>query len=262
MSQIIDKQFHRDFIIALGIDGGEVYEDLLKKFLQKNFSKNDSKKIFTQIVEDVNAFRNIDPASSDYSFEQILSIRRGMAAIAAHRIFSAILINEPTKIYELEVLAKYVQKDTNVEIHPQAQIGKKFAIDHGHGTVIGATTIIDENVWIYHGVTLGATGKKNKYGRRHPKIGSGCYFGNASQVLGPSILGKNVSLASGCIIADSYLGDNVSVFLGVKIFSVYVPNGTKIFSADPENPSRYWALLKGDKKVKWTNFDDFLKENI
>jgi len=257
MSYDIDTHFHRECVNALGIDGGEVHEDVLKCFLQKFFSFESAEKIFLSISEDIESFRTIDPASCEYSLEQILSVRRGMAAIAAHRIFSEILFHNPQKIYDLEVLAKYVQKDTNVEIHPHAKIGRRFAIDHGHGTVIGATAIIDNNVWLYHGVTLGATGKQDAHGRRHPKIGSSCYFGNASQVLGPSILGKNVSLAAGSVIADSFLDDDVSVFLGVKISGVCIPRGTKIFAADPENPLRYWVRTQGEKNAQWKEFSKF-----
>ncbi|MDE7114316.1 MAG: serine O-acetyltransferase, partial [Acetatifactor sp.] len=70
--------------------------------------------------------------------------------------------------------ARYVSqrgvRKTGIEIHPGAQIGKGFFIDHGNGVIIGETTIIGDNVTLYQGVTLGGTGKE--HGKRHPTIGN------------------------------------------------------------------------------------------
>ena len=74
-------------------------------------------------------------------------------------------------------------------------------------------------------------------------------------MLGPSELGENVSLASGCIVANSCLSQGVSVSLGVKISGVIVPPYTKIFSAHPENPRLYWVQEKNKKSFEWQEFE-------
>lgn len=247
--------FEEDLVSALALGHGEVHEQRLAMFLKMHFSETDAKEIQNSISEDIAFFRSLDPASEGYSEAQILSVRRGMAAVVAHRIFQKILQANPELLYEVEVMAKHVQKDTNVEIHPMAQIGVPFAIDHGHGTVIGATTEIGNNVFVYHGVTLGATGKKAKNGRRHPKIGNNVYCGNGSQILGPSLVEQDVSLASGVIVTDSHIGEGSSVFLHVRLSGVRIPPKTKILSAATEDAKKYWAIVDGEKQPKWISFE-------
>ena len=78
---------------------------------------------------------------------------------------------------------------TGIEIHPGATIGKGLCIDHGMGVVIGETAEIGDDVLIYHGVTLGGTGKDK--GKRHPTIGNGVVIGAGAKVLGPIKVGNN-----------------------------------------------------------------------
>lgn len=102
-------------------------------------------------------------------------------------------------------LATLSRKKFGVEIHPAAQIGKRFMIDHGMGVVIGETTIIGDDCLLYQGVTLGGTGKET--GKRHPT------------------LGNNVTVGVGaCVLGDIYLCDNVKVGGGaVVVKDVYEP---------------------------------------
>ncbi|MBR1585215.1 MAG: serine O-acetyltransferase [Clostridia bacterium] len=87
---------------------------------------------------------------------------------------------------------------TGIDIHPGAQIGQGFFIDHGSGVVIGETTVIGDNVTIYQGATLGGTGKDT--GKRHPTIGSGTTVGAGAKVLGPITLGSHVKVGAGAIV--------------------------------------------------------------
>ncbi len=137
-----------------------------------------------------------------------------MLSIVAHRVFQQILKREnyDEVMFDLEIIAKFVQSFTSVEIHPGARLGSNFAIDHGHGTVVGETTETGENVFLYHGVTLGATGRRSKNNRRHPRIGNNVFLGNGAQVLGPSILKDNVLLASEAMILDSVIGKKCADF--------------------------------------------------
>ena len=251
------RAFERDFVAALALDGGEVFADVLDKFLRAYFGEDTAAELTHAIEADVAYFRDEDPASASYTMAQILSVRRGMVAIAAHRMFHLILKLFPELMYEIEIIAKYVQKDTNVEIHPAATIGVPFGIDHGHGTVVGATSILGPRLFIYHGVTLGATGRRSKTQRRHPKVGRDVFFGNGSQVLGPSIIGNGVRMASGVIVKECYLQDGVRVSPNVHISTVIVPPDTHIFAANAECHYSYWVRLAGESAPKWVRFERF-----
>ncbi|MGY8762340.1 MAG: serine O-acetyltransferase EpsC, partial [Nitrospinaceae bacterium] len=84
------------------------------------------------------------------------------------------------------------------EIHPAAIIGRRFFIDHGMGVVIGETSEVGDNVFIYHGVTLGGLSTKN--GKRHPTIGSNVVIGAGAQVLGPTLVGSYTKIGSGSVV--------------------------------------------------------------
>lgn len=100
------------------------------------------------------------------------------------------------------LLARYFsekgKRKTGIEIHPGATIGKNFFIDHGTGVVIGETTIIKDNVMLYHGVTLGGTG--NETGKRHPTIEDNVVIGAGATILGNVIIGKNSKIGAGAVV--------------------------------------------------------------
>ena len=87
---------------------------------------------------------------------------------------------------------------TGIEIHPGATIGKGLCIDHGMGVVIGETAEIGDDVLIYHGVTLGGTGKDK--GKRHPTIGNGVVIGAGAKVLGPIKVGNNAKIGANAVV--------------------------------------------------------------
>ena len=99
-------------------------------------------------------------------------------------------------------LARYIsqrgRKRTGIEIHPGAQIGKFLFIDHGMGVVIGETSVIGDYVTIYHGVTLGGTGKEK--GKRHPSIGNNVVVGANAQVIGSFTVGDNSRIGAGSVV--------------------------------------------------------------
>ncbi len=92
---------------------------------------------------------------------------------------------------------KAVRK-TGIEIHPGAQIGKGFFIDHGNGVIIGETTIIGDNVTLYQGVTLGGTGKEQ--GKRHPTIGNNVMISTGAKILGSFKIGDNSKIGAGSVV--------------------------------------------------------------
>ena len=100
------------------------------------------------------------------------------------------------------ILARYIsekaKRKTGIEIHPGATIGKRLFIDHGTGVVIGETAIVGNDVTLFHGVTLGGTGKEK--GKRHPTIGNNVFIGSGAKVLGNIIIGNNVKIGANAVI--------------------------------------------------------------
>jgi len=91
-------------------------------------------------------------------------------------------------------------RKTGIEIHPGAQIGKGFFIDHGNGVIIGETTIIGNNVTLYQGVTLGGTGKEQ--GKRHPTVGDNVMISAGAKVLGSFTIGENSKIGAGSVVLE------------------------------------------------------------
>ena len=87
---------------------------------------------------------------------------------------------------------------TGIEIHPGAKIGRRLVIDHGMGIVIGETAEVGDDCLIYHGVTLGGTGKDQ--GKRHPTIGNNVLIGCGAKVLGPFKVGDGARIAANAVV--------------------------------------------------------------
>ncbi|NTU88969.1 MAG: serine O-acetyltransferase, partial [Actinobacteria bacterium] len=141
--------------------------------------------MFARMREDIAAARGNDPAAP--SVLTVLVCYSGVHAIWAHRW------NHFVWSLGFKFLSRWgsqiARAMTGVEIHPAAQIGRRFFIDHGMGVVIGETTIIGDDVVLYQGVTLGGTGKET--GKRHPTIEDGAVVGVGASVLGNITIGKN-----------------------------------------------------------------------
>ena len=118
---------------------------------------------------------------------------------------------------------------TGIEIHPGATIGKRFFIDHGAGIAIGETAEIGDNVMLYHGVTLGGTGKqKNK---RHPTVEDNVMIGAGTIVLGPVTIGANTKIGAGSVVTQD-LPPNVTA-VGSPVMIVR-KDGVRIPPVAPE----------------------------
>ena len=107
------------------------------------------------------------------------------------------------------MISQHCVRRTGIEIHPGAQIGRRFFIDHGTGTVIGETTVIGDDVTVYQGVTLGGTGKE--IGKRHPTIGNNVLIGAGSKVLGPFKIGDNSNVAAGSVVLSEIPPNSTAV---------------------------------------------------
>ena len=110
------------------------------------------------------------------------------------------LREEKEEFYKARKISQKWARKTGIEIHPGAQIGEGFFIDHGHGVVIGETTIIGNNVTLYQGVTLGGTG--NETGKRHPTIEDNVMISSGAKVLGSITIGKNSKIGAGSVVVS------------------------------------------------------------
>jgi serine O-acetyltransferase len=150
--------------------------------------------MLNQIKEDIQVALEKDPASRNLM--EVIVCYPGVHALVAYRI-SHWLWNHDWKFMG-RFLSYFFRWLTGIEIHPAATIGRRFFIDHGMGVVIGETSVIGDNVFIYHGVTLG--GLSAKSGKRHPTIGDNVVIGAGAQVLGPVTVGRNTKIGSGSVV--------------------------------------------------------------
>lgn len=159
---------------------------------------------FYKIKEDIETIFEKDPAAKNI-FE-VFCCYPGLHALIMQRIAH--------KLYKWEIpfiprlISNISRFLTGIEIHPGANIGKKFFIDHGMGVVIGETTVIGDNVLVYQGVTLGGTGKQ--VGKRHPTVNNNVVFGSGSKVLGNITIGNNVRVGAGSVVISD-VPDNSTV---------------------------------------------------
>ncbi|KOA20760.1 serine acetyltransferase [Clostridium homopropionicum DSM 5847] len=96
------------------------------------------------------------------------------------------------------LISQFARFLTGIEIHPGAKIGKGLFIDHGMGVVIGETAEVGDNVLLYHGVTLGGTGKEK--GKRHPTVGNNVVIGAGAKILGPITIGDNCKVGANSVV--------------------------------------------------------------
>jgi len=150
-----------------------------------------------QIKEDIDVALEKDPAARNAL--EVLILYPGVHALIAYR-FNHWLWGLGVKFIarSLSQIARWV---TGIEIHPAAIIGKRFFIDHGMGVVIGETSEVGDNVFVYQGVTLG--GLATKKGKRHPTISDDVVIGAGAKVLGPIKIGCNTKIGSGSVVLQN-----------------------------------------------------------
>ena len=120
-------------------------------------------------------------------------------------------------------LARYIceraKRKTGIEIHPGARIGKGLFIDHGVGVVIGETAIIGDNVTLFHGVTLGGTGKE-KGVKRHPTVGNDVIIGAGAKVLGNITIGSNSKIGANAVVLNEVPENSTCVGVPARIVKI------------------------------------------
>ena len=167
--------------------------------------------IISDIKRQVKNIKESDPASTNAlsiillypSIHAIFFYRIAHFLYGLHLFFLARLLSQLTRLF------------TGIEIHPGASIGKGLFIDHGCGVVIGETTIIGDDVKMFHGVTLGGTGKEK--GKRHPTIGNNVEIGAGAKILGDIHIGDNVRIGANAVVLKDVPKDHIAVGVPARI---------------------------------------------
>lgn len=163
----------------------------------------------------INIVKDLDPAARN-SLEVLLTYP-GIKALAAHRL-SHFLWEHNFKLLA-RMNSQFWRFLTNIEIHPGAKIAAGVFIDHGAGLVIGETAEVEEGVMLYHGVTLGGTGKDK--GKRHPTIRKGALISAHSQIIGPIEVGENAKVGAAAVVLSDVPADVTVVGIPAKVVRVH-----------------------------------------
>ena len=162
--------------------------------------------MFKRLNYDLQRVLEEDPAAK--SKIEVLLLYPCIHAIIAYRLSHFLYGHK--RFFLARLVSQLARFFTGIEIHPGAVIGKGLFIDHGMGVVIGETAEVGDNVTIYHGVTLGGTGKHK--GKRHPTIGNNVLIGTGAKVLGPITVGNNVLIGTGAkVLGPITVGDNAKI---------------------------------------------------
>lgn len=165
-----------------------------------------------RIEEDLDAAIARDPAAAsrgDVAFNS-----PGLHAIWSHRLAHAMWRRTPLKP-AARLLSTAARAVTGVEIHPGAQIGRRFFIDHGMGVVIGETAEIGDDVMLYHGVTLG--GRSLAKVKRHPTLGHGVTVGAGAKILGAVDIGDGVQVGANSVVVKDIPAGAVATGIPAKV---------------------------------------------
>lgn len=182
---------HLSSLVYDVVQNGEKAQEISALFFEKIPS------IYDALLKDGEAILQFDPAAK--SFQEVIVAYPGFYAIAVYRL-SHELWQQGVNVLP-RLFTEHAHSKTGVDIHPGAQIGEYFFIDHGTGIVIGETTVIGKNVKIYQGVTIGALNGSNPKLKRHPTIEDNVIIYSGTTIVGgetvighDSIIGGNVWL--------------------------------------------------------------------
>src|SRR4051795_144902 len=188
-------------------------------------------RVAREVRRDVAAVHERDPAARGVSSAEILAAWPGMHALLSHRIAHA--LHDAGIPFAPRTLAYASRALTGIEIHPAAEIGDGFFIDHGAGVVVGETAEIGDDVTLYQGVTLGGTGFAT--GKRHPTVQDNVTIGAGAKLLGPITIGHGAKV-----------GANSVVIHDVPPHSTVVGNPghpVRVDGRRPEGPDTDWLHL-------------------
>ena len=189
------------------------------------------------ITEYIESIKKRDPAAK--SKISILLTYPGVKALFFHRI--ANFFSKAKFDLIARLISQLSRFFTGIEIHPRAEIGKNFFIDHGMGVVIGETSEIGDNVTIYHATTLGGISpsiksEEQRDVKRHPTLKNNVVVGSGAQVLGPIIVGENAKIGANAVVTKDVPANAVMVGIpakninedGSKTDTSFKPYGVKV----------------------------------
>ena len=189
--------------------------------------------MFKRLSETLGAYQARDPAAR--SKLEIFLLYPGVHAIIFHRVSHWLFRH---KLFFLARLNSQIARHlTGIEIHPGAQIGRRFVIDHGMGIVIGETTEIGDDCLIYHGVTVGGTGKD--HGKRHPTLGNNVMVSAGAKVLGPFKVGDGARIAANAVVLSEIPPEATAVGVPARVVRIagekvdYASSVDQIHVTDP-----------------------------
>ena len=188
--------------------------------------------------ETIEIVKKNDPAARN-SLEIILTYP-GIKALAAHRL-SHFLWQHGFKLLA-RMHSQFWRFWTQIEIHPGAEIAEGVFIDHGSGLVVGETAIVEKGVMLYHGVTLGGTGKD--VGKRHPTVREGALVSAHAQVIGPIEIGKNAKVGAAAVVVSDVPADVTVVGVPAKVVRVHGKKDETIIHDREENREYYTSKLE------------------
>jgi serine O-acetyltransferase len=150
--------------------------------------------MFDHVREDIRTARETDPAAT--STAEVL-LYPGLHAVWCHRLAHA--LQGRGHGFAARLLSQLVRLFTGVEIHPAADIGRRFFIDHGMGVVVGETAEIGDDVTCYHGVTLGGDSPRRE--KRHPTVEDGVTLGANATLIGDITIGESATVGAGAVVS-------------------------------------------------------------
>jgi serine O-acetyltransferase len=166
---------------------------------------------FGRLTEDVDSYMIRDPAAR--SRIEVILCYSGYHAILFYRFANLAWRKNFCLVGRLiSNLARFI---TGIEIHPGAEIGQRFFIDHGMGVVVGETSKVGDDVTLYQGVTLGGTSLEK--GKRHPTIGDGVIIGSGAQILGPLNIGSRARIGANAVVLQDVPQGATMVGIPAKI---------------------------------------------
>jgi serine O-acetyltransferase len=180
------------FHLASKLASPAVHSMSIREVFDEAFASDPS--IGEAVRADIRAVKDRDPACPGYSVP-LLNFK-GFHALESYRV-AHWLWRQGRRALALH-LQSVIAEVFSVDIHPAARLGKGILLDHADGLVIGETAVVDDDVSILHGVTLGGTGKET--GDRHPKIRRGVLLAARATVLGNVVVGEGAKVAAGSVV--------------------------------------------------------------
>ena len=207
---------------------------------------------------DAKNIRDKDPAARNVA--EVIILYPGFHVLVTHKIAHFLYCHKC--FFLARLISQLARHLTGIEIHPGAHIGRRLVIDHGMGIVIGETAEVGDDCLIYHGVTLGGTGKDQ--GKRHPTIENNVMIACGAKVLGPFTVGEGARIAANAVVLSEVPPEATAVGVPARVVRVagekvdYATQVDQIHVTDPVQKE----LQAISSRLEWLEkmLDDSAKE--